>query len=102
MRMIRKLLNRIHTHLHIFFKQKRFNDVLYYLPFIKKNEAKTLVVVFSGFANKARYNYIRTLKKYSISKIFILDNFGYKKLGSYYMGIIASRGVSPFPKLLLI
>lgn len=56
----------------------------------KKGQSKGMIVVFSGFAGhniKARYNYYSSLRKNKKSNIlFILDDFGYKKVGSYYLG----------------
>ncbi len=48
----------------------------------------TLVVCFSGFGDggRSRYNYIKTLQTNDANKLFILDDFGYKKQGSYYLG----------------
>lgn len=56
------------------------------LKFIfSNNHSSTLVIVFSGFPNgeKPVYNYVKTLKKARIDKLFILDDFGYR--GSYYL-----------------
>lgn len=63
------------------------NTILHYI--FKKGTNDNLVVVFSGFAGhykKARYNYIKTLKDSRSNCLFILDDFGYKKIGSYYLG----------------
>ncbi|MFJ8266845.1 hypothetical protein [Peribacillus asahii] len=52
-----------------------------------KNNSDTLIVSFSGFSpGGARYNYVKTLKKTNINKLFILDNFGFDRFGSYYIG----------------
>ncbi len=64
------------------------NNEIKYL-FLDNKKSKKLVVVFSGFAGHnepARYNYIRTLLHTNTKKLFILDDFGYKKVGSYYLG----------------
>lgn len=53
------------------------------------NDSPILIVVFSSFPGKwrkARYNYVSTLSKTPANKLFILDNFGYRKKGSYYLG----------------
>lgn len=50
---------------------------------------RRLIVSFSGFAGryqKGRYNYIRSLSKSNSERIFLLDNFGFKGVGSYYLG----------------
>lgn len=46
------------------------------------NHSDTLVVVFSGFSETPRYNYVRTLKQFKCDKLFLLDDFAYH--GSYY------------------
>jgi hypothetical protein len=54
-----------------------------------KNSSDCLIISFSGFApakNKSSYNYIRTLSDIKVNKLFILDDFGYEKRGSYYLG----------------
>lgn len=49
----------------------------------ENNHADSLMIVFSGFAAKPSYNYIRTLKGFkTMDKLFILDDFGLR--GSYY------------------
>ena len=47
-----------------------------------------MIISFSGFPGKqkAKYNYMRTLNKIDAYKLFLLDDFGYKKRGSYYLG----------------
>lgn len=61
-----------------------------YLKYILiRNKSNKLFVTFSGFPNKnstAKYNYMRTLKQYEVNKLFILDDVGYGKKGSYYLG----------------
>lgn len=65
--------------------QKQY-DRLKYLHF--KGKSKTLIVSFSGFGGEgpARYNYVNTLQETDAHRLFILDDFGYKKQGSYYLG----------------
>ena len=52
------------------------------------SSSDTLIVCFSEFGNggAAKYNYINTLKSVDAHKLFILDNFGYNKQGTYYLG----------------
>lgn len=48
-----------------------------------------LIAVFSGFSpiGKApRYNYGETLKKVDAMQVYLLDDTGYNKAGSYYLG----------------
>ncbi len=72
----------------ILLKEKRYKYKLKYL--LKKNKCSdVLVVSFSGFKSGKMpgvYNYIRTLEDLPCNKLFILDNFGYQKRGSYYLG----------------
>lgn len=54
----------------------------------KHRGSDLLVVVFSGFSEEnapARFNYIRTLLPLKTDKLFILDDFGYRNRGSYYL-----------------
>lgn len=54
-----------------------------------KNKSDKLVIVFSGFAakkNRPVYNMVKTLRNINVNKLFILDDFGYEKRGSYYLG----------------
>jgi len=67
--------------------EKRYKNLRYL--FVKGKDDKRLIVSFSAFPGKGKksvYNYISTLKNLDCSKLFILDNFGYKKGGSYYLG----------------
>lgn len=77
---------------NIYFKcrQKIFSSEkvqLKYLYYKSKNDI--LLVVFSGFGGKnvaGRFNYVRTLRDCRANKLFILDDFGYNSVGSYYLG----------------
>jgi hypothetical protein len=69
-------------------KQDKYRDITYVLH----NEcaaSQYLIVVFSGFSKMGfppRYNYMETLKSVDAMQLFILDNTGYNKAGSYYLG----------------
>ena len=55
----------------------------------EKSNDRVLLVIFSGFAGEnipGRYNYIRSLQDAKCDKLFIKDDFGYNKVGSYYLG----------------
>lgn len=69
--------------MYFFLYERKWQDRLRYI--FNNNHSDRLVVVFSGFPgnNKPVYNYMRTLKKVKVDKLFILDDFGYK--GSYYL-----------------
>lgn len=86
MKNIRSCLNRIMNVIQIQMSERKYNSLKYILK--KCPESNTLVVVFSGFPGnaKAKYNYMRTLKDFNCNKLFLLDNFGYKKRGAYYLG----------------
>lgn len=72
--------------LYIRMTEKKYERLRYLLQTNRLSD--TLVVCFSGFGNGgvAKYNYINTLKSVNVNKLFILDNFGYKRQGSYYLG----------------
>lgn len=82
MKKIRSLLFK----LNIRMSEKRYQRLRYLLK--TNSSSDTLVVCFSGFGNggSAKYNYINTLKMVNVNKLFILDDFGYNKTGSYYLG----------------
>lgn len=71
--------------IYIRMAQKRYKRLKY---IYQREKSKTLVVSFSGFPGNtcAKYNYINTLKEVNAHRLFILDDFGYKKQGSYYLG----------------
>lgn len=73
---IKHFLTKIYIRLH----EHRHEGRLKYL--LKRNHSDTLIVCFSGFAEKPAYNYVRTLQNIKADKMFILDDFGFK--GSYY------------------
>lgn len=82
---INKLCHYIITGWQIKKQEDRYKKLKYIL---KKTNSDVLVVVFSGFPgnSKAKYNYMKTLQDCHCNQLFILDNFGYKKRGSYYLG----------------
>lgn len=75
---------------YIIKKEKTFEKdgkTVKYLYCQSKN-SKNLAVVFSAFpaVNKgAGYNMVSTFMDIKINKLFILDDFGYKKRGAYYL-----------------
>lgn len=74
-----KLYRYLKNKLFLSFKEKNFGKMKY---IHERNGSDTLIVVFSGFGPVPKYNYMRTLSKSKIDKLFLLDNFGYQ--GSYY------------------
>lgn len=80
--------------LYIFFCvlfEKNFKSqycTLKYILFPNKKTKKLLIVFSSypGISRKARYNYIFTFRKLPVSRLYILDNFGFEKKGAYYLG----------------
>ena len=81
-----KKLRSAYLRLYIPMTEKKYERVRYLLQTNRLSE--TLVICFSGFGNgsSAKYNYINTLKTVNVNKLFILDDFGYNKQGSYYLG----------------
>lgn len=68
--------------------QKSYKDIKYVLE-KSKTKSDTLIVSFSGFSkmgNPPVYNYESTLRPIDANKLFILDDTGYNKAGSYYLG----------------
>lgn len=70
-------------------KEKTFRESGRNVKYIfdKKKNSDRLIVVFSGFATSAGYNYMRTLKNVKTNKLFLLDDLGRKDYpGIYYLG----------------
>lgn len=71
--------------------EKTFNSEkcdLKYLLF-KKKKTKKLLVIFSAYpgeGQKARYNYVVKFRNLRTSRLYILDDFGPKEKGAYYLG----------------
>ncbi len=86
MRLFVKKIRSLLFRLYIKMAEKHYERLRYLLQ--TNHSSDTLVVCFSGFGNggSAKYNYINTLKKAKANKLFILDDFGYNKQGSYYLG----------------
>ena len=77
---LRYIIRHIATGIYLQLKERKFKRRLKYI--YENHSSDKLLVVFSGFADKPVYNYIRTLKDIKCNKLFILDDFGYR--GSYY------------------
>ena len=76
-----RAINRLYTILFRKIKEKTFghgDNRIKYLFFPEKDNSNTaLAVCFPAFAGKgAKYNYIRTLNKFNINKLFLLDDIG--------------------------
>lgn len=82
---MKKIRSRLFA-LYIRAAEKQYKRLRYLLQ--TKSSSETLVVCFSGFGDggAARYNYIKTLHTVNANKLFILDDFGFNKQGSYYLG----------------
>lgn len=76
----KKSLKRFGNKVFFLLFTKRFKNRLSY--YFRSNNSNTLIIVFSAFASKPSYNYVKTLKDLNFDQLFILDDFGYK--GSYY------------------
>ena len=82
---LKSFIRKASTRVYIRLAQKKYKRITYLL---QKGETDTLVISFSGFPGNgpAKYNYMKTLQKLKAHKLFVLDNFGYQKQGSYYLG----------------
>lgn len=87
---IQKYIEYFMTKLTVLKSQKKYRSGKYELKYIfEDNNSDVLVVVFSACTRvgiKARYNYHRTLEKFKVNKLFILDDFGFDERGAYYLG----------------
>lgn len=82
---IYQMYKKIYYSFYVKIKEEKFKNLKYIL---KKADNNILIVIFSGFpgTSRAKYNYINTLRDCVCNQLFILDNFGYKQRGSYYLG----------------
>lgn len=90
-RIVHSLINILKVGIFCLFHQKVFkhNGTKTRYVFQKSNNSSILLVVFSGFSGpykKGRYNYIRSLSSVSANKLFIRDDDGFFKVGTYYFG----------------
>lgn len=88
---IKKYIEYIYIKIIQKFKEKKYkyNNMEIKYIFEKNRTSKDLIIIFSACTRKgikARYNYIRTIKKMDINKLFILDDFAEDKRGEYYIG----------------
>lgn len=90
MNKIKKYYDYIYNKLNLYLKEKTYvNDDIELKYIFEKHQSDVLCIVFSACTRKgikARYNYIRTLKKYKVNKLFILDDYGFDSRGAYYLG----------------
>ncbi|UPA31293.1 hypothetical protein L0P85_03945 [Terrisporobacter glycolicus] len=90
MNKVKKCYDYIYNRLYLIIKEKKYVQEDIELKYIfEEHQSDVLCIVFSACTRKgikARYNYIRTLKKYKVNKLFILDDYGYDSRGVYYLG----------------
>ena len=86
MKRFTRKLSSVLLRIQIRMKEKKYERIKYLLQANRSSD--TLLICFSGFngSGPARYNYIKTLTTVKANKLFILDDFGYNKQGSYYLG----------------
>ncbi len=68
--------------------QRKYQGMSYVMKH-RNAPSDALIVVFSGFSPKGkppRYNYIETLRNINATQLFVLDDTGYNRAGSYYLG----------------
>ena len=90
-RRIKKYYEYMVTKLHVLREQKHFREDGTDLKYMYKPAAgaKNLAVVFSACTRPglaARYNHVRTLDGICCNRLYILDDFGPDRRGSYYLG----------------
>ena len=90
-RLAKKYYEYIITKVKVLYKQKKYlyDDVTLKYMYYSAKASDTLVIVFSACTRQgvpARYNYVKTLTGTECNRLFILDDFGEDKRGSYYLG----------------
>lgn len=87
---IKKLGEYLLTKVRLLRYQKKFRtDKVTIKYMLEQADSKDLVIVFNSCTRKgirARYNYVRTLKKISCNKVFLLDDFAADHRGGFFMG----------------
>lgn len=85
----KKYYEYLFTKIEVVYKQNIFKGNKYKVKYIlDKADSDILIVIFSSCTRKgikARYNYRRTLSKFKVNKLFILDDWGVDKRGVYYL-----------------
>ena len=86
----KKLWEYLLTKVRLLWKQKKFRTGQVTLKYmLERADSGDLIVVFSSCTRKgirARYNYVRTLKKVPCNKLFLLDDFAADHRGAFYLG----------------
>lgn len=87
---IKKTLSNFYMNM-VLSNEKKYNTQkceLKYL-FFRNKKSNRLLIIFSGFPRqdqKSVYNYVLKFRKVNCNKLYILDDFGFNKRGSYYLG----------------
>lgn len=101
---ITRIINRIYVDFVVPRIQKQICEdgtTLKYLWYPRKN-AKKLIVIFNACSGgTAKYNYVYTLKNADANRLYILDDFGKEKRGSYYLGEKGKDNVAGMTKRLI-
>ncbi|MBC1501144.1 hypothetical protein HB943_11075 [Listeria weihenstephanensis] len=86
-KLIRKQLKKIYFSI-MQTKKKMSNNVNLTYLYRKKSDSEQLIVIFSSMVpvGQSIYHYVRTLEDSSCNRLYILDDFGYKKRGVFYLG----------------
>lgn len=88
---ISKAIDLLKTKYKMAMKQKVYQGEKYKVKYIleENKNSEVLLILFTSCTakgQKARYNYMRTVEKYDVNKLFILDDFGFDGRGAYYLG----------------
>ena len=76
------------TFLYSIFHERKFKCDSFKISYIFKRMKKStsLVIVFPAVSKKPFFNYVKTMKKRKTNVLFIKDNFGQFRNGSYLFG----------------
>lgn len=84
--MIKKIFRKIWIFVYLLFHQKKYLRQKYVF---EKHNDKRLLIIFSAFPKQSRrggYNYLWSLRKVKVNKLWIRDRFGSNGAGTYYLG----------------
>ena len=90
-KVVKKYVEYVLTKASVLRQQKtfRYQGVNLKYMYMPLQDTKVLTVVFSACTRKglpARYNYVKSLAEMKCNRLYLLDDFGVDKRGSYYLG----------------
>lgn len=88
MKKIKNILSKTSTFLYSFFYQKKYKCGHVVISYILKRDKKSkdLIIVFPAVTKRPFFNYVKTLRNSKSNVLFLKDNFGKERIGTYMLG----------------